>query len=169
MPSRSGAVNLRKRSDQVDVAIRNLGCFMRDVYVTDPFEVIVAEHYLNPVAQPSADVAISQLRMHGCIDCFAGCYGLRVERPQPATARKHFIGAANANTGSRGKKTSKQKREMRARTKALVVKRAQLLGYMPKDKYDEDHGDACAIYDYASAVLFRKSPSKFELFQGAAA
>jgi len=169
MPSRSGAVNLRKRGQDIEIAVRNLGCFLRDFYATDPFEFIVAEHFLNPIASKSADATIGQLRMHGCIDCFAGCYGLDVRRPNPASVRKHFIGAASANTRSTGPSTSKKKREMRAKTKDMVVGRARLLGYMDKDKYDDDLADACAIYDFASASIFRSPAARFEMFNGSAA
>lgn len=180
MPTRSGSVRMRDRGEAFDVAVRNLACFIRDIIVTEPIGAIVVEAFLDPSVlsqarsddedrmRRSPDAVIAQIKMHGCVLAMCGLYGLRFESHTTQTIRKHFLGVAHANAGSRGKKTAKQKDEMRRKTKEMVMQRAKLLGYMPKDKNDDNFADACAIYDFASAVLFRKPVKEaFAMFGGA--
>lgn len=62
------------------------------------------------------------------------------------TVRKHFIGKARTGT--------------RQETKALVVQRCHLLGYMPRNSTSDDRADALANWDYAAATI----PAELRLF-----
>lgn len=151
----SGAVVLRVDQQPAEIAAFNLGCFLRDRWVLDKPDLLIIEHYLNPVAHKSATAIILQLQAHGAVQFLARANRIRVESVQPATVRKHFIGAANA--GERDK------------TKALVIQRCHQLGYFDKRCRDADRADACALFDYAAATFARKTPQALVMFgEGAA-
>lgn len=65
--------------------------------------------------------------------------------PYPATVRAHFIGRASMGDS--------------ASTKLAVIKRAQLLGYLSKDDFDDNKADAAALFDFASAHFARRAAS----------
>lgn len=81
-------------------------------------------------------------------------FGVRTEKVYPATVRKHFLDKANFGD--------------RDATKAAVIKRCQLLRYIPMDCTNADRADACAILDWALNTLCRKTPKVLHLFGEAA-
>ncbi len=147
---RSGAVRLKKSIDHVFMAPFNMGCFLRDMFVMDKPDIVVIEHFLNPVAQKSADAIILQLMCFGAAIYVCMSKGLRIETVMPATVRKHFCGVANAGN--------------RADTKRMVLSRAKALRYVPFDCVDDNRADACAIFDYAAATFARVQPRDLVMF-----
>ncbi|WP_018407909.1 hypothetical protein [Methylocystis rosea] len=146
----SGSVRLKRPGEPADVAAFNMRCFLRDRLMLERPDLICIEHYLNPVAQKSADAVILQLMCFGVAVAEAMARDIRHEKPAASTVRKHFIGAAN-------------KGERKA-TKAAVLNRARALGYIPRDCIDDNRADACAIWDYAAATYARVRPSKLVMF-----
>jgi hypothetical protein len=133
---RIGAVRLRRDGQGPDAQAGNLGCWLRDLFVTDLPDLIVAEDFMNPAASKSADATISQLLSHGALTGIAFCYGIKVERVPAAKVRKHFIGHSSGGD--------------RNRTNEQVVKRAIMLGYLPRESTDWDRANAAGTYDYAA-------------------
>lgn len=147
---RSGSVRLKKSIDHLFVAPFNMGCFIRDIFALDKPDLVAIEHFLNPIAQKSADAIILQLMCFGAAIYVCMSHGVRIQTAMPATIRKHFCGAANA-----GK---------RADTKRMVLNRAKSLRYIPADCTDDNRADACALFDYASAIFGRVQPKELVMF-----
>jgi Holliday junction resolvasome RuvABC endonuclease subunit len=147
---RSGAVRLRKPSQDRDVAAFNCLCFLRDTWVLDKPDLVCVEHFLSPVAQKSADAIILQIEVYGVIVAMCMACGIPYRSVQPATWRKHFCGQANAGE--------------RDATKEMVIKRAKALKYIPADCSDNNRADACGIFDYGAATFGRAIPHELVLF-----
>jgi hypothetical protein len=160
----SGSVLLRKPSrrrkdtkieaEPYGVGAFNLLAFLRDKFAFWQPDRIVIENFLHPTAQPGGGAVILSLMLHGAAEAFARSYGIEPRLVAPATWRLHFIGKANAGD--------------RDATKAAVIRRAQMLGYVPRDCYDDNRADACGIWDYGCAVFSPKAhgPSSLNLFGG---
>ena len=126
--------------------------------------MIVAEDFMSPDAQPHQSVIISQLLLHGSLNCLAANYGVAVRRVAASTVRKHFCGKAFALPRTKGPKSPKEKAEARAATKAMVLRQCHMLGYFSRAVDDDNRADAVAIFDYASAHYARMPvPSAFAL------
>lgn len=138
---RVGAVRLRRDGQNADAQSGNLACWLRDLFVTDLPELIVAEDFMSPAASKSADATISQLLSHGALNGIAFCYGIKVERVPANEVRRHFCGRSSA--GDRDK------------TNQMVVKQSIALGYLPKGSTDWDRANAAATYDFAAATFCR--------------
>lgn len=103
------------------------------------------------------------LGLHAITEAMCARYRVKWTEVASATVRKHFLGAAN--------------RGDRAKTKAAVVARCHLLGYLPKDCHDDDRADAISIFDWAasqsrkggSLYLFGEAPDPFVSIGDAAA
>lgn len=91
----------------------------------------------------SQEAAQMAYGLHGVLEGMCDRWGVRLETVHPATARKHFIGAAHA--GERG------------RTKAAVIARCHLLGLMPKTSFDDNRADALSVWDWACATFGQRS------------
>lgn len=155
---RSGSVRLKRPQEPQEVAPFNLHCFLRDRFeewgaFNELPELVFIEHYLNPVAQPSADAAIMQLYGHGAAQAFIRSYGIRVEMAMPSTIRKHFVGHGKAPKGSKPDEI-----------KRLVRDRCVALRYVERTCADFDRTDALAAWDYAAAVYGRAIPQRLQLF-----
>jgi len=147
---KSGSVRLKGRGDSVDVAAFNALAFLRDTFVLDKPDLCCIEHYMNPVAQKSADAIILQIMVFGAIVAVCRSYGVRVEAPHRATVLKHFIGKANMGE--------------RALTKQAVIKRAIALRYVPHGCSDDNRCDAVALFDFAAATFARAAPRELVFF-----
>ena len=157
-------VQLRDKGDQIEVAAATLARFMRRVLARDTVDLICLEHYLPGGAasgRTTFNTIEGQVALHFTVRALATCYGVRVESPYPMTVRKHFCGTiSGAERRPRGyKRTPKEAAEDREKTKIMVLRRAQLLGYIPRDCYDDDLADAAAIFDYASSTYGRAAPA----------
>lgn len=165
--TKSGAVRLKKPSEPVSIAPRNLLQFLEDRFFTfesDCPDLVVLEDFMNPAGQPSADAAIMQLKLHGVAEAICGAFCCRIEVVRAETWRKHALGMGRM-PGVRGQPKSKKERyEDRKELKRLAVKRAQLLGYMPSDAFDDNRAEACLLWDYAVHTFCRQTPKKLHLF-----
>jgi len=147
---KSGSVRLKGRNDDVNVAPFNALAFLRDQFVLGKPDLCCIEHYMNPVAQKSADAIILQIMVFGVIVAVCRSYGVRIETPHRATVLKHFIGKANMGE--------------RALTKQAVIKRSIALRYVPHGCVDDNRADACALFDYAAATFARAAPRELVFF-----
>jgi Holliday junction resolvasome RuvABC endonuclease subunit len=147
---RSGSVRLKRPAEHRNVAPFNAMCFLRDQWVLDRPDLVVVEHFLNPVAQKSADAVILQIMVYGVIVAMCQRYGIRIEEPGRSTILKHFIGRANMGD--------------RESTKQAVLRRAKLLKYMPAESFDKDRADACAVFDFGAATYARFQSKTLVLF-----
>lgn len=116
--------------------------------------VLVAKEralHLAAVAKLGNSAASIELttKLHGVVETICGLFEVPLIDAPDSTIRKHFIGRANAGS--------------RPETKAAVVERCKLLGYLPEKSRDHDRADALATWDWASATYFGK-PSKLRLF-----
>lgn len=150
----SGTVRLKKPHEGPEIAAFNMRCFLRDRLMLERPDLICIEHYLHPTAQKSGDAVILQLFCFGVAVSEAMARNVRVETPKAATIRKHFIGAANMGE--------------RKATKDAVIRRARLLGYIPRDCSDDNRADACALFDFAAATYARVQPHELHLFGASA-
>jgi hypothetical protein len=147
---RVGAARLKKPSEPIEVAIANMGCFLRDQFVLDRPDLLVIEKALHPSVQPHAAPVISSLMLEGAIRAIAGTYGVRVEEVASSTFRKHFCGQANAGD--------------RTATNLMVLRQAITMGYLPRTCTDWDRASACALFDYAAAKFANQAPKALVLF-----
>ncbi len=79
--------------------------------------------------------------LHVVVESMCNRFGVHCKDVHAATVRKHFIGRQGTGT--------------REGTKDAVIRRAQLLKYLPKHCYDAYRADALAIWDWAAAALGR--------------
>jgi hypothetical protein len=148
-----------------EVACRNLACSLRDEVRSEKPDVIVVEAWMHPAAQPSADVIITHMQLHGAVEAVAGCFGIRTERPTSAQYRKHFCGQSTA--GARrppAARTPQMRQADRRATNDMVLRRAILLGYLPADSTDWDRAAAVALWDFGCAHFARRAPAELVLF-----
>ena len=155
---------VKRKGEPVQVAVRNLACTLRDNIQFENPDIIITENWLDPSVQPSSDVVITQMLLHGAVEALAGVFGIRTERPTSAQFRKHFCGQASAAPRRQVRRTEKQKREDREATNMMVVKRAILLGYLPHGSADWDKASAAGLFDYGSAHYARTAPRELVLF-----
>lgn len=158
---RASVWRLRKKGQDTETAARNLGVFLRDLFVLETPDLIAAEDFMSLAAQLSAASGEMALRLHGALDAVAGAYGIPVRRTGAATIRCHFIGqstALPARKRNEPPRTAKQKADAREATKRMVFKRAQALGYIERGAAENfDMSDALAVWDYAAATFARAS------------
>jgi Holliday junction resolvasome RuvABC endonuclease subunit len=148
---RSGSVRLKRPKDEYAIAAFNLLAFLRDTFTLDRPDLVAIEDFMHPSRQKSAAAVILSLMLFGVAVAVCRSYGVRVETPNVNTIRLHFCGAANAGA--------------RADTKAMVIRRATLLGYIPRGCADNNRADACAAFDFASAHYARVQPRELVKFQ----
>jgi hypothetical protein len=146
----SGSVRLKRPGEPPEVAAFNMRAFLRDRFTLERFDMLALEHFLNPVAQKSADAVILQIMCFGVAVAEGMARGMRIEAPHAATIRKHFIGRANMGE--------------RKDTKAAVLNRAKALGYLPRDSKDDNAADAAALFDFAAATYARVPPRDLVFF-----
>jgi hypothetical protein len=166
---RAGAKLLASREEPPAAGAQELGRFIRDVIVLEKPDLVVVEHWLHPSVQRTGDVVLWQLHLHGALHGVLGCWhGIQFEHVAAASVRKHFCGAASAAPRRGRERTSREQREDRAATKAMVIDRAIALGYLPKTRRDDDIADACALFDYAAAHFARRPMRELVMFGEAA-
>ncbi len=166
---RAGAKLLASKDEPPAAGAQELGRFLRDVMVLEKPDLVIAEHWLHPSAQPSGDAVLWQLHLHGALHGVLGCWqGIRFEHVAADTVRKHFCGRASAFARTKAPKDWRAKRDARQATKDMVIDRAVALGYLPKTRRDDDCADACALWDYASAHFARRPMQKLVMFGEAA-
>src|SRR3954469_16219461 len=91
---RIGWSRLKKPDDPVHVAWRNAGFFLKDLFLLDRPDLIVAEAPLAAAAQRSDAAATLQLGAIGVVVFMAAAYEIRLEFANAQTVSKHFTGKA---------------------------------------------------------------------------
>lgn len=150
----SGTFVLKKPAEPRAVAFSNLICALNEHWSEVRPALVVKEAMLPLQAFSRLGNAAHTVRMtaglHAIVEAMCVRFGVQFEDIADSTVRKHFIGAAN--TGGR------------AGTKAAVVNRAKLLGYLPADCEDDNRADACATWDYAAHTFGHALSDKLHLF-----
>jgi hypothetical protein len=145
-----GLYKLRRKEERIKDAVIRFAEWI-DNMINDhrPF-LVFAEDYLPAGAmkgRTTADVRDGAILLNGALRAVCGLNGVEVRCIGPATIRKHFCGRAYGDPV--GTESS------RDATKRMVIERAQMLGYIPKDCFDSDIGDAVAGFDFASSHYAR--------------
>lgn len=157
-PVASGVVALKKPNEDRSVAFGNLIAWLDERLRADRPDMVIREAPLALQAFRTLGNAAFTVRvthgLHGIVEAMCQRYGIRSEEAADATVRKHFIGRANCGN--------------RQATKAAVIQRCHVLGYMPRDAHDNDRADACALFDYASATFGGRRDKELHLFGEAA-
>jgi Holliday junction resolvasome RuvABC endonuclease subunit len=160
--------NLARKGEGYEAACQKFAPLLRDWIRVESPDLIAVEHWLHPLAQPSADAVIMQLHLHGVVRGIAGCKAIPIRMPTPDEVRVHFCGQKSAMKRTHGPKTPQQKAEARKATKQMVINRAILLGYLPHGCTDDNMADAAALFDYACAHYARVQNQPLHLFNEAA-
>lgn len=154
-PPRSFAVELKRPGDPPAIAAGNLIAWMNRTLREEKPIMVVKEAPLHIKALGKMKTSFASARLtyelHGVIQGMCARFGIIPHEIQPNDVRKHFIGRVSAGS--------------REETKRAVVARCQQLGYLPRDLYDEDRGDALAVWDYVMAHTGRSVTRELVLFQ----
>jgi hypothetical protein len=150
---RSGSVRLKKRCQDERVAWRNLGCWLRDQFKLERPDLVVYEAALDPHAMVNMGNSSFTVAMQwghiAALEAICGPLALRTEPINVQSVRKHFTGRARWPT--------------RHDAKRAVLERCWMLGYFGRDCKNDNRADACAVFDYASAVYGKRSLRSAEL------
>lgn len=150
----SYSVRLKKPSEEAATAFANLIAFLQVSFAAARPVMLVKEAPLAlsafSVRQNSQATVRMTYSLHGVVEGIASRYGVPWREVHDATARKHFIGKARLGS--------------RKETKRAVVERCRTLGYFGADVNDDNRADACCVFDWASATLFRATPGPLRLF-----
>lgn len=150
----SGSIVLRKTGEPNALALGMLARWLRDhVRTHGKPDLIAAEHWMAPGAQPSGAAVEDALRLNGVVHCIAGVYGIDVTEPYPATIRSQVCGAAYGPRMPDGKRD----------TKGMVIRTVTRLGMVPVGTMDDNLCDAIATFIWAESNFARVSPAKFAL------
>jgi hypothetical protein len=149
----SYSVRLRTPRESADIAFATLHKLVSERLADGTITAVVKE---APISLDGfANLTNSQatvrttLGYHAIVEAACVAAGVPWTEVHVTTVRKHFLG--------RGRFAD------RAEAKAAVVRRCQLLGYMPRDCADDNQADACAVWDWAAAHVAR-TPGAFHLF-----
>lgn len=149
----SGAVKLKKDKQSRNVSFGNLISWLNAQMIGAKPDIVVVEAPLALQAFAKLggqDVVQVTYGFHAIAAGLAQRHGIRFEEVHVGTVRKHFLGRSNLGD--------------RESTKAAVVARCHLLGYMAKDRTSDNQGDALAVWDWAVATLLRSPPKELHLF-----
>ena len=109
-------------------------------------DLLAVEHFLPSGALKgftSADTREGQIGLAYAARAVAAIHGVPYRSQYPNEIRKHFLGKASMGSSNE--------------TKRAVIKRCQLLGYIPATCKDDNMADACAVYDFASSHFASKA------------
>lgn len=153
---RSGSVVLKQTGEHRRIAFSNFNSWLDDEFRVVYPSLIVVEDILPLQAfkrvRSSTDNIRLQYGLHAIVEAVSWRYGLRIPvAVNPATVRKHFLGVNNMGD--------------RIATKAAVIRRAQVLGFMPSDSFDDNRGDAISLWDYAVAHFAGRVPDELVMFE----
>jgi hypothetical protein len=153
---------LKSPDDEPERAFKKMGIILRDQFAFEKPDLVIVEAPrqmgANIKAAPddprgfrfttSPDTAYMLIGLVAVVYGICGPYGVRCISANVQTVRKHFIGQARPKD-----------------PKKLVLERAKLLGYVPRDCRDDNMSDACALFDWASATYARVTPASLTMFQ----
>lgn len=153
-PVRSGTMILKTPSEPRAVAFSNLIAWLNEQWSRERPGLIVKEAPLPLQAfrdrRNSEAGVLMAYGLHGIVEAMGVRFGILVEQAHPATIRKHFVGKGRMGA--------------RAETKAAVINRCRVLGYIPRDCVDEDRADALAMWDFAASTHGVMAPTRLHLF-----
>jgi hypothetical protein len=162
-------LRLRTKDGTTEEAAAKLACWLRDLFDQREPWLVCMEHFLpaGAAAGRTMDtVREGQIAMAYVVRAISAAYSVPVRSPYPATVRRHFCGQSSAAPKRpRGyKRSDKEAAQDRQETKAMVIKRAQLLGYIPKDCQDDNLADAASLHSFGSAYFGGKHAGPLALF-----
>jgi hypothetical protein len=150
----SGSLRLKAVDQSRAIAFGRLVRWLNDEFMQRRPMLVVKESALplQGFANTNNSQAGVQMAygMHGLVEGLCEAFGIACEEVHPSTIRKHFIGQANFGD--------------RRSTKAAVLRRCELLRYVPRGCVDDNRGDACAVYDWASAHFCKRGAKELYLF-----
>jgi hypothetical protein len=157
---RSGTVRLKKGPEDIEIAPRNLGCFLRDLFrFKDSVpELIVYEAPLPFFAehadqrQRNMESLVLPPSLVGSVETMAGIFGIPCVRAHAASVRKSFIGRANMGN--------------REATKKAVIDQAKVEHLIPQDCKDDNRADAVATWRFACIRNAGWRPPPLGMFSG---
>lgn len=149
---RSYAKVLKAPDAPREVAYATLLALIEETFRADLPDLLVKEKPLSLGAFASVNSSEANVRLtyglHAVVEAMCARYRVKWHEESTDKVRKHFTGRARWPS--------------RDEAKAAVVARCHLLGYLPKDCHDDDRGDACAIFDWATSQS--RSPANLHLF-----
>lgn len=152
-PPEAGVVALKREREPRAVAMGNLIGWLQKRWAEQRPELIFIEAPLNLQAFRKLGNAEATVRMTfglaAIVEGMTTRMGIRLDERHVSTIRKHFLSTSNLGD--------------RKSTKAAVVARCHLLGFLPRSCTDDNMADAIAAFDFASAHLCRK-PLRLALF-----
>lgn len=140
---------LRNKDERTEEAVERFAKWLQEYLAC--VDLLVVEHFLPSGAlkgRTTDETREGAIGLNYSARTVASICNVPFRSPYPATIRKHFIGHASMGDS--------------ASTKAAVIKRAQLLGYLSKDCFDPDMADAAALFDFASSH-FASRAAAFQL------
>jgi hypothetical protein len=144
-------VRLKTTKDEVEASCGTLAIFLTNLLAAHPKpDLVVIELYMSPAGSKSAAATITALLLRGAAEGVFRKAGIEPKDVAPSTVRAHFIGRANCGD--------------RITTNNEIVRRAWLLGLMPKDDNSQDRANAIAVWDHACHTHGRAVPRALALF-----
>jgi hypothetical protein len=141
----TGVLKLREKDERTEEAVGRFAQWLQSM-LKNEVNLLAVEHFLpsGALKGKTSDVTREgQIGLAYAARAVAAIHGVPYRSPYPNEIRPHFIGRV-----SMGDSRS---------TKAAVIKRAQLLGYIPKDCFDDNIADAAALFDFASSHFARRA------------
>ena len=141
---RVGLLKLREKDERSEEAIGRFAMWLHG-QLSD-IDLLAVEHFLPSGALKgftTADTREGQIGLAYAARAVAAIHGVAYRSQYPNEIRKHFLGRASMGSS--------------AETKRAVIKQCQLLGYIPKDCFDDNIADACAVFDFASSHFASKA------------
>lgn len=130
---------LRSKEERTEDAIERFAVWLLGKLKANGVGLLTVEHFLPSGALrgfTSADTREGQIGLGYAARAVAAVCEVPFRSPPPQTIRKHFCGRAYAPDGN---------------TKAMVVRNAQVLGYIARDDFDDNKADAAALFDFSSS------------------
>jgi hypothetical protein len=150
----SRTIILKKPKEPAAIAFSNLVAFLDGTFRADRPAKVFKEAALPLQAFRNLGNAAFTVRaalgFHAIVEAMCVRFGLECQDVPDRTVRRHFIGRANCGN--------------RQATKAAIIQRCHLLGYMPRDAHDDNRADACALFDFASATFGKSRDKTLHLF-----
>lgn len=168
---KSGSVRLRapktarRDADPMHVGWSNVAFWLRDTWIFDKPDEIVAEAPLPPGDQSSGAAAQTALGLLAVVHAMAAMYEIPIRYAYVQQWRKHYTGKPFHKAPATFMPNRKSGERNRMWNKQVTIERARLLRHIPMDCKDDNRADACGMHDWASHHFHRKgSPASFNLF-----
>lgn len=139
-----GVLKLRDKDERTEEASGRFALWLHGQL--SGVDLLVVEHFLPSGAlkgATTADTREGAIGLAYAARAVAAIHGVPYRSPYPNQIRSHFI--KRVTMGSPGE------------TKRAVIKMAQMLDYIPKDCFDDNIADACALFDFASSHFASKA------------